>query len=246
MSPFESSVQVILGATGGIGSELARRLHAEGANLLLASRDDAKTIALANELGAIPFTVDATKTSEVEAAVNRAVEEFGRVDGVTNCVGSFLLKPAHITTDDEWADTIAANLTSAFATVRAATKAIKGGGSVVLISSAAARIGLANHEAVAASKAGIIGLTLSAAASYAARNIRVNCVAPGLVLTPLTSRISSNEASLKGSIAMHPLGRVGEAGDVAAAIEFLLNPANHWITGQVIGVDGGLGSVRSR
>ena len=224
MSPFESSVQVILGATGGIGSELARRLHAEGANLLLASRDDAKTIALANELGAIPFTVDATKTSEVEAAVNRAVEEFGRVDGVTNCVGSFLLKPAHITTDDEWADTIAANLTSAFATVRAATKAIKGGGSVVLISSAAARIGLANHEAVAASKAGIIGLTLSAAASYAARNIRVNCVAPGLVLTPLTSRISSNEASLKGSIAMHPLGRVGEAGDVAAAIEFLLNP----------------------
>ncbi len=246
MPSFENSVQVILGATGGIGSELARRLAAQGAKLLLASRDEAKTLALANELGAIPFTLDATKTSEVEAAVNRAVEEFGRVDGVTNCVGSFLLKPAHITTDDEWADTIAANLTSAFATVRAATKAIKGGGSIVLISSAAARIGLANHEAVAAAKAGVIGITLSAAASYAARNIRVNCVAPGLVLTPLTSRITSNEASLKGSIAMHALGRVGEAGDVASAIEFLLNPTNHWITGQVIGVDGGLGTVRSR
>ena len=79
-----------------------------------------------------------------------------------------------------------------------------------------------------------------------ARNIRVNCVAPGLVQTPLTARITSNEASLKGSIAMHALGRVGEAGDVAAAIEFLLNPANQWITGQVLGVDGGLGTVRSR
>ncbi len=246
MSTFENSVQVIIGATGGIGSALARRLQSQGAKLLLASRDEAKNAALANELGAIPFTVDATKTSEVEAAVNHAVEAYGRIDGIANCVGSLLLKPAHLTSDDEWAATIAANLTSAFATVRAATKAIKGGGSIVLVSSAAARIGLANHEAIAAAKAGVIGLTLSAAASYASRNIRVNCVAPGLVETPLTARITANEASLKSSIAMHALGRVGQASDVAAAIEFLLNPDNQWITGQVIGVDGGLGSVRPR
>ncbi len=190
--------------------------------------------------------MDATKTSEVEAAVNHAVEAYGRIDGIANCVGSLLLKPAHLTSDEEWAATIAANLTSAFATVRAATKTIKGGGSIVLVSSAAARIGLANHEAIAAAKAGVIGLTLSAAASYAARNIRVNCVAPGLVETPLTTRITSNEASLKSSIAMHAPGRVGQASDVAAAIEFLLNPGNQWITGQVIGADGGLGSVRPR
>ena len=169
MSTFENSVQVIIGATGGIGSALARRLQSQGAKLLLASRDEAKTVDLANELGAIPFTVDATKTSEVEAAVNHAVEVYGRIDGIANCVGSLLLKPAHLTSDDEWAATIAANLTSAFATVRAATKAIKGGGSIVLVSSAAARIGLANHEAIAAAKAGVIGLTLSAAASYACK-----------------------------------------------------------------------------
>ena len=136
---------------------------------------------------------------------------------------------------------------SACATGRSAARAmLKTGGSVCLVSSAAARIGLANHEAIAAAKAGVIGLVLSAAASYAPRNIRVNCVAPGLVRTPLTARITENEAALKGSIAMHALGRVGEPDDVASAIEWLMDPAQSWITGQVLGVDGGLATVRSR
>ncbi len=246
MSSFENSVYLILGATGGIGSTLARRLKAQGAQLVLAARHEAKVNALANELNAIACVVNAANFSEVEAVANRAIETFGKLDGTANCVGSLLLKPAHITSETEWANIIEANLTSAFATVRAATKAMKNGGSIVLVSSAAARAGLANHEAIAAAKAGVIGLTLSAAASYAARNIRVNCVAPGLVDTPLTTRITSNEASLKGSIAMHALGRIGTPDDVAAVIEFLLQPENNWITGQIIGVDGGLGSVRPR
>jgi NAD(P)-dependent dehydrogenase (short-subunit alcohol dehydrogenase family) len=120
------------------------------------------------------------------------------------------------------------------------------GGSIVLVSSAAGRTGLSNHEAIAAAKAGIIGLTQSAAASYAARGIRVNCVVPGLVRTPLTARITGNETALKGSVAMHALGRVGEASDIASAIRWLLDPAQSWVTGQVLGVDGGLATVRSR
>lgn len=120
------------------------------------------------------------------------------------------------------------------------------GGSIVLVSSAAARIGFANHEAIAAAKAGVIGLTLSAAATYGPRHIRVNCVAPGLVRTPMTSRLTANEVALKASTAMHPLGRIGEPEDVAAAIEWLLSPEQSWVTGQVLGIDGGLGSVRSR
>jgi NAD(P)-dependent dehydrogenase (short-subunit alcohol dehydrogenase family) len=120
------------------------------------------------------------------------------------------------------------------------------GGSVVLMSSAAARIGLANHEAIAAAKAGIIGLTLSAAATYAAQGIRVNAVAPGLIDTPMTKRITSNETSLSASVAMHPLGRIGTPDEVAATIEWLLRPESSWITGQVIGVDGGLGVLKTR
>ena len=117
---------------------------------------------------------------------------------------------------------------------------------MVLVSSVAARLGLTNHEAIAAAKAGVSGLVLAAAASYAARGIRVNAVAPGLVRTPLTARLTQNEATLKASVAMHPLGRIGEPADIASAIEWLLNPAQGWVTGQVLSVDGGMGAVRPR
>ena len=117
---------------------------------------------------------------------------------------------------------------------------------MVLLSSAAARIGLANHEAVAAAKAGVIGLTLSAAATYARARIRFNAVAPGLVRTPLSAGLLANELAAKASVAMHPLGRLGEPEDVARAICWLLDPHNDWVTGQVLGVDGGLADVKAR
>jgi NAD(P)-dependent dehydrogenase (short-subunit alcohol dehydrogenase family) len=120
------------------------------------------------------------------------------------------------------------------------------GGSIALVSTAAARTGLANHEAIAAAKGGVIGLTLSAAATYASRNIRVNCVAPGLTATPLAARITSNEAALKASQAMHALGRIGQPEEVASALAWLLDPENSWVTGQILGVDGGLGSIRPK
>jgi NAD(P)-dependent dehydrogenase (short-subunit alcohol dehydrogenase family) len=123
---------------------------------------------------------------------------------------------------------------------------MKNPGSVVFVSSAAARLGLVNHEAIAAAKAGVQGLVLSAAASYARRGLRFNCVAPGLTATPLTARITGSEMAAKASLSMHALGRFGQPEEVAAAIEFLLDPANSWITGQVLGVDGGLGSVWSK
>ena len=120
------------------------------------------------------------------------------------------------------------------------------GGSIVLVSSAAAQIGLANHEAIAAAKAGVIGLTRAAAASYSRQGIRVNAVAPGLVRTKLTARLTSSPQAEQTSIAMHALGRIGEPEDVASAIAWLLDSDQSWVTGQVIGVDGGLGSIRAR
>ncbi len=243
----DTPVYLVFGATGGIGSSLSRRLAARGVRLVVAARDADRVQALADELGAEPYPVDATQFEDTTACAESAVQRFGRLDGVANCVGSLLLKPAHSTSESEWMSTLATNLTSAFSVLRAASKAMTAtGGSIVLVSSAAARLGLANHEAIAAAKAGVIGLTLSAAATYAPRGIRVNCVAPGLVRTPMTARLTGNEASLKASTAMHALGRVGDPADVAGAIEWLLGPDSGWVTGQVLGVDGGLASVRAR
>jgi len=240
-------VHVILGATGGIGRALARRLAGRGARLVLAARNPGPLGELAAELNGHAVPCDATRFDEVERLMDRARELHGRVDGAACCVGSLLLKAAHLTTEAEFAETVAKNLTAAFATVRSAARAMmEAGGSIVLCSSAAARIGLANHEAIAAAKAGVEGLMLSAAATYAGRNIRVNAVAPGLVRTGLTARITSSEATMKASLAMHPLGRLGEPSDVASAIEWLIDPCQSWVTGQVIGVDGGLAGLKAR
>lgn len=241
---------VVFGATGGIGSALCRRLAGGGANLVLAARSSEKLDRLAAELSARAITIptDMTWSDQVESCLAEALAQFGRVDGVAHCVGSLLLKPAHLTTDEEWSAILDANLTSAFAVLRASARVMmkREGGSIVLVSSAAARLGFANHEAIAAAKAGVIGLTLSAAATYAPRGIRVNCVAPGLVRTPMTARLTENEASLKVSTALHALGRIGEPDDVASAIAWLLSDEQGWVTGQILGIDGGLASVRPR
>ena len=111
-------VYVVLGATGGIGSELSRRLAGGGARLVLGARNGEKLEGLADALGAVPAKLDATQTAEVDGVFQKAVEEYGRIDGAVNCVGSFMLKPAHLTKDEEWAETISLNLGTAFGTVK--------------------------------------------------------------------------------------------------------------------------------
>lgn len=237
-------VYVILGATGGIGAGTARRLSGSGACLMLAARDRERLETLAKDLDdAQVFPLDATDPEEVNTAFETAIQEFGRIDGAANCVGSFMLKPVHMTSEKEFSQTLALNLMTAFGTVKAAAKHMPEGGSVVLLSSVAARIGLANHEAIAAAKAGVTVLALSAAASYAARGLRFNVVAPGLVQTPLTESVTRSATARQASLDLHPLGRLGEPEDIASAIAWLLDPAQGWMTGQVIGVDGGLSSV---
>lgn len=243
-----NSSALIFGATGGIGSVLSRRLSADGWRLALCARGNERLTALGVELGVHCEPADATDSKAVEDAFSAACEKFGRLDGVVNCCGSLLLKPAHLTTSEEWAHTLNANLTTAFHVLRAAASRMmrSGGGSIVLLSSAVAQRGMINHEAIAAAKAGVVGLAQSAAATYARYNVRVNCVAPGLTRTPLTESLTKNEASLKASAALHPLGRIGEPNEVASAIAWLLNPEQCWVTGQVIAVDGGLSSVQPR
>jgi NADP-dependent 3-hydroxy acid dehydrogenase YdfG len=165
---LENARVVVLGASG-IGSAVARRIRSQGGHPILMGRSEERLALLGSELGAQTCPVDAANSDELE----RAVASFNPVEGIVNCAGSILLKPAHLIAQQEWEQTIRTNLTTAFATVKAAVKTFGSkGGSIVLCATAAARTGIPNHEAIAAAKAGVIGLTLSAAATYASRNVR--------------------------------------------------------------------------
>jgi NAD(P)-dependent dehydrogenase (short-subunit alcohol dehydrogenase family) len=240
---MDTQVTLILGAAGGIGSALARLLAQRGNRLVLAGRTLERLDALAAALPTETATValDARSSGAIAEAAALAVSRFGRLDGVVCAVGSILLKPAHLTTDEELEACLGANLKTAFATVKGTVRQLEATrGAIVLCSSAAADVGLTNHEAIAAAKAGVAALARSAAATYAPKGIRVNAVAP------VAARLLASEALEQASAAMHPLGRVGEPEDVASAIAFLLDPAQSWLTGQVLGVDGGLATLRNR
>ncbi len=239
-----AGVYIVIGASGGIGSAIARNLAADGARLMLAGRALERLQPLADELGASAHTVEASDFAAVEALVAQAASEYGRVAGIVNAVGSILLKPAHLTTEADLAETLRLNVQTAFAALRAAGKVMTDGGSVLLFASSAAEVGLPNHEAIAAAKGAVGGLVRSAAATYANRRLRVNALAPGLVDTPLAARITGNPQSLEMSVKMHPIGRIGRPEDLVPAARWLLDPASDWVTGQVIAVDGGMARVR--
>ena len=232
----------IIGGGGGVGAALTALLRARGDRVAIAGRDPERLQAAEADLAVV---CDGRQRDDVNVFIEKTCEQLGGCDGAVNLAGSVLLKPAHRTSPDEYEAVIGTNLTTAFNLVAVAGGLLRDA-SVVLLGSAAGRHGFSNHEAIAAAKAGIEGLARSAAASYASRGLRVNVVAPGLVETGLTAGITGNDAMREASRRMHVAGRLGQPEDIARAIAFLLDPDNTWITGQVIGVDGGLGTVRSK
>jgi 3-oxoacyl-[acyl-carrier protein] reductase len=238
-------VYLIIGGTSGIGQATAFALQAQGAQVVITGRNADKRAAMA-ELGFETLELEAKNSGQVNEVVEGVFARYGAVAGIVHCAGSILLKPAHLIKDEEFSATLEQNLVSAFHVLRASARLLAKqpeGGALVFCSSVAARRGLVNHEAIAAAKAGVEGLALAAAATYAKSKVRVNCVAPGLTRTDLTQGLTQNEIMLKASAAMHPLGRIGEASEVASAITWLLQ--NPWVTGQVIAVDGGMSHVQS-
>ncbi|MDQ8187023.1 SDR family oxidoreductase [Pelagicoccus sp. SDUM812002] len=238
---------VVIGGNGAIGSTLAERLLGAGNKVVATVRDQDEASQNAKLKGAHLIELDATDWDAYPDIYDEAESVFGPIDGVAVCVGSILLKPAHLTSKEDFDSVMSLNVSTCFGAIRSVAKRMmKSGGSIVLCSSAAARHGFPNHDAIAAAKAAVIGLTLSSAATYASYGIRVNCVAPGLVHSKMSRPITGNETALKASQSMHALGRIGEPSDVASAMAWLLDREHNWVSGQTIGIDGGLGSLFSK
>ncbi len=239
----QAGLFVVLGATGAVGSRLAQRLHARGARLVLLARDAERLAAVAEPLGAATALLPALDPASVRAVLSAACAGQPAA-GIAHCVGSLLLKPTARTTAAEWHEVLETNLSSAFGVTMAAQELLPNGGSIVFCSSVAAGLGLANHEAIAAAKAGLIGLARATAATHVRRGIRCHCVAPALVDSRMTAGLLERAGMREAAAKQNPSGRIGTPDDVARAIEFLLDPANDWIDGQVLGVDGGFGVLR--
>ena len=233
---------LIFGATGGVGSSLARRLAAAGRAVHLSARDPARLDALATELGCEATRGDVTRPGDIERVVAAAVRD-GRLAGLAYAVGSIDLGPIKRLQAEQFAAAFALNVTAPALAVQAALAALsEGEGSVVLYSSVAASRGFRNHAVTGAVKAAVEGLARSLAAELAPK-IRVNAIAPTLTRTPLAAALTQNRLLSEGIARAHPLGRIGEPQDLAGVGAMLLGADGRFITGAVIPVDGGRGGV---
>lgn len=233
---------LIYGASGGMGSACARLLSARGYSLHLAGRNQQAMEALADELQA-GFTLgDVADDGFFETASAAAGES---LSGLVYAVGSINLKTLGRLKRSDFLRDFELNALGAALAVQTALPALKKStqGSVVLFSSIAAAQGFSMHASIGMAKAAVSGLTLSLAAELAP-GIRVNAIAPSLTQTPLAKGLLQNEAAVQSIAALHPIPRLGVAGEMAELAAFLLSAHSSWITGQIIGVDGGRSSLR--
>ncbi|TDG36197.1 SDR family oxidoreductase [Pedobacter changchengzhani] len=229
---------LIIGASSGIGAELTTLLTSENANIYAASRNAGLDW---------PSTVRYQPLDVMENTDELASFLPDELHGLVYSVGNINLKPFARITAEEMAEDFKLNVIGAAMVIQKALKALKnaGGASIVLISSVAAKTGMGFHASTAAAKSALEGFAVSLAAELASSKIRVNVVAPSLTETPLAEKFLNTPEKKEAAAKRHPIGRFGTPADVSNAISFLLSDESSWITGQVIGVDGGMSTLRT-
>jgi 3-oxoacyl-[acyl-carrier protein] reductase len=243
MGELDDVTAIVTGGSRGIGFAIAEELAAGGARVAVTARAESRAAEAAEALGGAGgrgYACDVQDASACDDLVHRVEEEMGPVDVLVNNAGiardNLLVRLG----DDDWQEVLDTNLRGAFFMMRAVARGMmrRRSGRIVNISSVVGLTGNRGQANYAASKAGLVGLTKSVARELASRNVLVNAVAPGFVETDMTSDLDgAAREELSDSI---PLGRIGEPGDVASVVRFLVGPGASYITGQVLVVDGGM------
>lgn len=245
MFSLNDKTALITGASGGIGAEIAKSLHAQGATVVLHGTRQAKLEELANELGSRAHVVTANLSNddEVEALFAKASEFTGAVNILVNNAGITRDNLAMRMKDDEWNDVISVNMTATMRLCRSALRSMMKArwGRIISVSSIVGVTGNAGQTNYAASKAGMIGFSKSLAAEVASRGITVNVVAPGFIETPMTDVLAEDQkANLLRNV---PAGRLGQGAEIAAAVSYLASEEAGYTTGATLHVNGGMAMI---
>ena len=245
MFDLSGKTALVTGASGGIGRDIAKTLHAAGANVGLAGTREAVLQELADELGegAHVLVADLSSSEGAGALAAAAEEKLGSVDILINNAGITRDNLALRMKDEDWDAVMAVNLTSSFQLIRAVMRGMmtRRHGRIVGITSVVGVTGNPGQANYAATKAGMIGMSKSLAQEVASRNITVNCVAPGFIATPMTDALSDDQKETLSSAI--PAGRLGEGADIAAACLYLASDEAAYVTGQTLHVNGGMAMI---
>lgn len=233
---------LVTGASGGIGSGVAKALAAQGARVALSGTRADALEAVRTKIGgeSLILPCNLSDTAAVETLVPQAVEALGKIDILINNAGVTRDNLAMRMKDEEWSDVIRINLEAAFRLARAALKPMMRArtGRIISITSVVGTMGNAGQANYAASKAGLVGMSKALAQEVASRGITVNCIAPGFITSPMTEALSdAQKESLLGKI---PVARLGAPDDVAAAAVYLASREAAYVTGQTLHVNGGM------
>ena len=232
---------LIFGATGSIGSSLANQLYEEKQDCHLIGRNELEIKKLAAKLNYSFSVCDVLKIDFAKKLLEEIVDV--EILGIVYCVGSIDIKPFKLTKSSDFVSSYVLNLVAVTEIIRNFENNLKrNNASVVLFSTVAAKKGFANHSIISSAKSGVEGLTVALAAELAP-NIRVNCIAPSLTKSKMAKNVIKNSKIEESIAKMHPLKRIGEGSDAASLSKFLLSKDSSWITGQIIGVDGGRAAI---
>ena len=240
---LSGKVAIITGGGSGIGKAIAMAFVREGAKVVIAGRDGKRLDRAAAEIGAdcLAVSADVSSAGSVEKLVSATQDRFRRINVLVNNAAVLLPGTAESLSEEDFDQTFDINVRGLWLMSRAVLPRMRatGGGSIINIASVLSLVGARNRVAYSASKGAVMAMTKAMALDHAAENIRVNCIAPGIVETEMVARFSTDENARKQRVALHPMGRFGQPMEIANAALFLASDEAGWTTGSVVTIDGG-------